>query len=206
MSVNAFGIDHSGGISKADDPSTGRQATTAAAPGWHGAVAGKKGKKLAAAGSEIGHNYAGQLAGAVAGSALTRGSRGGMMLGGAAGGIAGSVRAAHTNQAKGRYKPDPGAVGKREIVGVHKAFTKTKERHRSDKKLSGSLTRREKVGATLNGGLYTAAKAPRGQRGAAVLEHGKYMTGGKGKGVVGVKKPGLTHRGAYAHTKQVQGW
>lgn len=111
-SVGAFGVDM-GTVSKADQkqPSTGRVVTTALLPGYHGAVAGKKGRKLGAVGSEVGHAMAGGLAGSTLAAVATRGkSLNAARIGNVAGGYAGAARAAHTNQAKGRYKPEP--VGK----------------------------------------------------------------------------------------------
>lgn len=90
-----------------------------------------------------------------------------------------------------------------ELGDVEKAFDKTKERNASDKKLRSQLSRGEGLKAAAGAGLYTAAKAPSGKRGEAFREHGRYMSGGKSKGgLVGLKKPGLTHRGAYVHTRQ----
>lgn len=90
-----------------------------------------------------------------------------------------------------------------ESEDVAKAFDKTRARNASDKKLRSQLSRSEGLGAATGGGIYTAAKAPKGKRGEAFREHGRYMSGGKSKGgLVGTKKPGLTHRGAYVHTRQ----
>lgn len=90
-----------------------------------------------------------------------------------------------------------------ELGDVEKAFDKTKERNASDKKLRSQLSRGEGLKAAAGAGLYTAAKAPSGKRGEAFREHGRYMSGGKSKGgLVGIKKPGLTHRGAHVHTRQ----
>jgi hypothetical protein len=94
--VSAFGVDH-GGISKsfkqtARDIKTekhathGRIAAGAVFPGFHAAAAGKRGKKLRAAGNEVG--------GAMVGGLLVP------VAGGPAGGILGTQRAAR----KGYYK------------------------------------------------------------------------------------------------------
>jgi hypothetical protein len=102
MSVSAFGVDHGGEFSKADNkkpktgPSVGRVATGTLFPGWHGAIAGKKGKKLEAAGSGLGHSIGGSLAGA----ALTRGNPAGAQFGG----YAGAARSVYSNHNKGRLK------------------------------------------------------------------------------------------------------
>jgi hypothetical protein len=200
MSVNAFGIDH-GVVSKADEKnkpmSAGRTVSTALFAPIHGAVAGKKGKKGRAVGNEIGGALAGNIAGTAAG-ALMRSPELARGLG-SAGSLGGAVAGGARNQRKGYLKPEG---------GVHKAFDKTKSRRASDKKLRGTVSRAERIGAGANGALYTAQKAPRGKRTAAYREHVRYLTdkpNSKGTGV-GVRRPGLTHRGAYAHTKQVQGW
>lgn len=64
MPESAFGVEH-GEFSKADrsHATPGRVLTGAFAPGFHGAVAGKKGKKLRAAGYEVGGGVAGTLVG-----------------------------------------------------------------------------------------------------------------------------------------------
>lgn len=120
MSTSAFGIEH-GDVSKADQPkaSGGRQAAGYFFAGTHGAVAGKKGKKLKAVGSEVGHtmagSYGGAAGGAAAGAALGAavghgrpsakvGAIVGYTAGGIGGGIAGARRGVNSNQAKGRYK------------------------------------------------------------------------------------------------------
>lgn len=97
-------------VGKADEdhgrPSRGRVATTVAFPGYHGAAAGKKGRKVGAVGSEIGHSLAGSALGATTGAVLTRGRMYPTMAGSYLGGFTGSARAAHTNQRKGRYKDE----------------------------------------------------------------------------------------------------
>jgi hypothetical protein len=122
---SAFGIDH-GEISKAKDkydghgaPTTGRRLAGHFGYGFHGAVAGKKGKKLRATGTEVagaaGGAVGGNLGGRLAGAVLSRGhpvaaSIGGS-LGSLGGGIAGSQGAVNRLQRKGYYKKQkPGAM------------------------------------------------------------------------------------------------
>jgi len=101
MGVSVWGVDHGPDVvAKADTKekaSAGRYATGAVFPGWHGAVAGRKGKKLRAAGNE----YGGAVVGGIGAAAITRGnpyaSSAGQMIG-AAGGV-------RRNQRKGYYKP-----------------------------------------------------------------------------------------------------
>lgn len=117
--ISAFGIDH-GEISKADSdrygkhgaPTTGRRLAGHFFPGWHGAVAGKKGKKLRSTGTEVGGAVGGSIVGGAAGHALTRGGggkvgaavRSGVGLGTA---IGGSQLAVNRLQRKGYYKKQP---------------------------------------------------------------------------------------------------
>jgi hypothetical protein len=60
MTMSAFGVEHPGAEiskkAKQQPPSAGRLASGAVFPGWHGAIAGKRGKarKLKAAGVELG--------------------------------------------------------------------------------------------------------------------------------------------------------
>ena len=101
---SAFGIDH-GDISKAQQqPSTGRYITAHVAPGIHGAVAGKPGKKLRAAGSELGGSFVGGAAGVGGAIALRRSP---LLAEGVAagGGIAGSMLGTQHAQKRGYYKP-----------------------------------------------------------------------------------------------------
>lgn len=104
MSVSFWGVDHGGEVSKAAPAApaqpkqktpTGRLITGGLFPGIHGAVAGKPGNKLRAAGNE----YGGALLGGVAGAALTKGRAAG--VGQVAGGMLGTDRA----QKKGYFKP-----------------------------------------------------------------------------------------------------
>ncbi len=103
MSVSAFGIEH-GDFSKANDksPSAGRYATGMVFPGAHGAIAGKKGKKLSAFGNETGRAFVGSAVGGSTGLILSRGKSVLGTVGGALGGSAAGVR---YNQRKGNYKP-----------------------------------------------------------------------------------------------------
>jgi hypothetical protein len=119
--ISAFGVDH-GGISKADDkygghgaPSTGRRATAHFFPGWHGAIAGKKGKKLRSAGTQVGSAVAGaglgQIGGAALGAAVTRGrstgaAHTGATLGGLGGAVSGSQLSVNRLQRKGYLKKE----------------------------------------------------------------------------------------------------
>lgn len=113
--ISAFGIDH-GEFSKADtksNPTGGRYATSYLFPGVHGAVAGKKGKKLRSAGRELGGTIGGSVAGSVAGGLAARGLGGGpkaAALGsalGTAGAIGGSAYATHSTHKAGYYKKQP---------------------------------------------------------------------------------------------------
>lgn len=96
-----------------NESTTGRKVTAALFPGYHGAIAGKKGRKVKAFGNEYlraaGGGMAGQVAGAGLGAAVTRGKSQGAMLGGAvAGGMGGSATGAvignNVNQRKGHLK------------------------------------------------------------------------------------------------------
>lgn len=104
---SAFGVKHTE-ISKANDSkeyaSPQRLAAGAAFPGVHGAVAGRKGRKLRAAGNELG----GGLVGGVASGLVTNGGPG--LLAGAA---AGTARA----HKQGHYKPDRGSQRTGPIFG-----------------------------------------------------------------------------------------
>lgn len=92
-----WGVDH-GLISKASNQRSGERAVIATlVPGIHGAVAGKKGKKIKAAATGLG----GSVAGGFAGSVLTRGNATASSIGSLAGGY-GAYR---VNAKKGRYKP-----------------------------------------------------------------------------------------------------
>lgn len=125
--ISAFGVDH-GEISKAagttkspDQPSKGRasfgrHATAQLVPTFHGAVAGRKGKKLKAAGTELGSGtaggFAGGLIGAGIGAAVSRGNSTGAKVGSALGGMTGARTALgfgvnHANK-KGYYKKQTG--------------------------------------------------------------------------------------------------
>lgn len=92
-------------------PSAGRIAATAGFYPLHGLVAGKKGSKLKAGGSEL----AGSLVGGAAGGAIA-GPAGGM-AGGIAGGVAGMTYA----HRKGFLKPDEGMRIHKNAFGISKA-------------------------------------------------------------------------------------
>lgn len=83
--------------------SGGRDVAAAVFPGWHGAIAGKKGRKLRSFGNETAGTIIGGAAGGVVGGALT----GGRALGAGAGvgAMAGSVAGSRRNQRKGHLKP-----------------------------------------------------------------------------------------------------
>lgn len=114
--ISAFGVDH-GEIAKADKPSSGgasigRHAATQVFPGWHGAVAGRKGKKLRSFGTEAGTTIGGGLGGGAVGAGIgalaTKGKPVGAMVGGMLGAQAGGrTWLAHQttrNNKLGRYK------------------------------------------------------------------------------------------------------
>lgn len=82
--------------------SQGRLAAGWAAPGLHGAVAGKKGRKLRAAGNEIGGTVLGSAAGGLAAGVLTRGK--GAAFGSAAGSGVGAVAGTARAQKQGHFK------------------------------------------------------------------------------------------------------
>jgi hypothetical protein len=106
-SVSAFGVEHPDSIAKYDmsKPSKGRVATGAAFPGYHGAIAGKKGKKLRAMGREMGGAYAGSLGGSLAGLAVTGGrSRAASIGGGTVGGLAGAALGTASAHRMGHYQ------------------------------------------------------------------------------------------------------
>ena len=111
MAVSYWGVDHGDEVSKAakkdrynghGEPTAGRRAWAYLGGPLHGAIAGKEGRKLRAAGSGFVGNYGGQAIGQLAGAALTRG-RGGN-AGGALGAIGGSQVALEHNQRKGHLK------------------------------------------------------------------------------------------------------
>lgn len=99
--VSVWGVNHGDEVAKADtkqkEATPGRYATGMVFPGFHGAVAGRKGKKLRAAGNEFGL----ATVGGIAGAGLTRGSH----LGTTAGQYLGAAGGVHRSQRKGYYKP-----------------------------------------------------------------------------------------------------
>lgn len=117
MDTSAFGIDH--GYSEVEkkssywdpkDPKTkktasgGRRALAYMGGPFHGAIAGKSGKKLRAGGNEAIGILGGNVAGSAAGSAL--GGTRGAAIGGLAGAVSGSQMAQNRNQRKGYLKPE----------------------------------------------------------------------------------------------------
>lgn len=104
--IDAFGIERPDLISKQEKKaSSGRLVLGGMFPGFHGVVAGKKGRKLRAAGNEAVGGMAGGVAGATIGGiagAATRNPRiatGASNIGTIAGSIAGTQRA----QSRGHY-------------------------------------------------------------------------------------------------------
>jgi hypothetical protein len=98
--------------------SRGRMAAGTLLPGYHGAIAGRQGKKLRAAGNEVGRGMAGTVlggtAGALAGAAVgsrlgPEGKAAGALTGYYAGGTTGGYMGTHSGtkaaQRKGYYKP-----------------------------------------------------------------------------------------------------
>lgn len=117
-------------VGKADREraSTGRLALGTAFPGYHGAVAGRKGRKLRAAGNEVGGAYAGAAPGyGIMAAGLKRGSGrtvaagyGATIAGSAAGANAGTRRA----QRKGHFKSEVGkSLGQSVYEELSKALT-----------------------------------------------------------------------------------
>jgi hypothetical protein len=120
-----FLVDEEGNVyalvEKADEPkaSAGRQVLGTVFPGGHGAIAGRKGKKLRAAGNEMGGSIAGSTVGAGAAYGIGRALRGGAIKNrraaaglaavggalGAGGGYAGASLGTTRAQRKGYYKP-----------------------------------------------------------------------------------------------------
>ena len=123
--VSAFGVDH-GLVEKFDygsnkEPSGGRKVAAGAFGGWHGAVAGKKGKKLRAAGNQAGMTVGGSLAGGLGGAALGAapgliarkpgaaqvGALAGQLTGGIGGALYGGQKGLARNTRKGYLKKEP---------------------------------------------------------------------------------------------------
>lgn len=93
---DAFGVQKREG-------SGGRDVTAAVFPGWHGAVAGKKGRKVRSFANETAGTVLGGTGGAIVGGALTGGRATG--VGAGVGAMAGSVAGSRRNQKKGYLKP-----------------------------------------------------------------------------------------------------
>jgi hypothetical protein len=89
-------------VAKQEKATGGRLAAGYLAPGIHGAIAGKKGSKLRAAGNELGGTVLGSTAGGLAAGVLTRGkgAAAGSAIGSGVGAVAGTARA----QRKGHFK------------------------------------------------------------------------------------------------------
>lgn len=89
------------GVAKhADGPTKGRQAAGGLLPGAHGLAAGKKGRKLRAAGNEVG----GVSVGTVAGSVVNGAARGRLLYAIPAGAAAGGVMGTRRAHRMGHYK------------------------------------------------------------------------------------------------------
>lgn len=98
-------------------PSAGRYAAAGTSLGWHGAVAGKKGKKLRAFGnSAVGSGVVG-TGGMLAGAALTR-SKAGAQVGSLMGSAAGSIAGMRRNQRKGYLKPQKSTMAKSDTLSA----------------------------------------------------------------------------------------
>lgn len=117
---SAFGVEDPR-LVKADSSNreypraTAGRLATGTAFGWgHSAVAGKKGRKLGAVGSSLGHSVSGSAAGGIAGAGVgqlvggARGRRLGVVAGGSLGYYAGNHVAVRANQRKGRLKAQVG--------------------------------------------------------------------------------------------------
>ena len=116
---SAFGVDHGYEVSKADDkygghgpPSAGRRTLAYFGGPIHGAVAGKKGKKLRTIGNSYGGGVAGAVGGGVVGAGLGLATRkpgaahvirSAGTMGGA---ITGTQLGVNRNQRKGYYKKE----------------------------------------------------------------------------------------------------
>lgn len=109
MAISAFGVDDSRLLSKADRDkrqySAGRTAAAATFGGYHGAVAGRKGKKVRATANEAVGSLLGTYGGGAAGMLLARKNPlAGAMVGAGVGGAGGAVAGLRRNQRKGYLK------------------------------------------------------------------------------------------------------
>jgi hypothetical protein len=116
--ISYWGVDHGDEISKADKynghgkPSAGRRTMAYVGQPFHGAVAGKRGKKLRATGNEYGGfalgSVGGSTLGATLGAATGKPAIAGAAstIGGLAGGIAGNQAGLNRNQRKGYLKKE----------------------------------------------------------------------------------------------------
>lgn len=102
--ISAFGIDHGEVLSKANQkpPSAGRVALAGIAPGFHGPIAGRKGKKLRAFGNEAGGSLLGQTAGATVGMAAGKPVLASRLAAGGA--VGGGIAGVYRNQRKNYLK------------------------------------------------------------------------------------------------------
>lgn len=120
--LSFWGVDHGDEVSKSaglpdkynrnGSPSAGRRVSGTVFSGYHGLGAGKKGKKIRAAGNEFGGTVAGSLAGGAAAGLATAGrvknpkALYGLTFGASTGGaVAGSQLGVNRNQRRGYYKP-----------------------------------------------------------------------------------------------------
>lgn len=105
--ISAWGIDHGPDVvskrerkASSGSASGGRAAAAYFVPGIHGAVAGHKGKKWHAAGTELGS----QIGGAQAGMLANRALKGRAAVLPLAGGVAGSITGTQFANRRGWYK------------------------------------------------------------------------------------------------------
>lgn len=110
---DAFGVER-GEVSKKKEQkaSDGRLLLGTVAPGWHGAIAGKKGRKIRAVANEAGGSFLGAGVGGSAGAALGAATRkpgaaiAGYTLGSHAGGYTGAFMGTKRAQRMGHFKPE----------------------------------------------------------------------------------------------------
>lgn len=169
MTVSYWGVEH-GEVSKAYEqkPSTGRRVAAAAFPVPHGAIAGRKGKKLRATGNQavgaIGGGYGGALAGGGLTALLTRGRNAGAVtrgsqIGGFSGAVGGSQLGLNRNQRKGYMKKQPIAKS------VFETNKKPSERKHSYNRPAVFNSRKDNAALNAVGGATGAAiGAPLGAR------------------------------------------
>jgi outer membrane lipoprotein SlyB len=113
--------------SAARKPSAGRVATTYFFPGFHAAVAGRKGQKWRSAGSELGHTAGGSLVGRELGAVPgllarnTRAAKAGSNIGAVAGQAGGAYRSAQVGTRRGRYMEKETPAVAKSAFGVEHA-------------------------------------------------------------------------------------